>query len=92
MHIKSMLCFRPANTNINAAGGHHRLIPHKKTWPVKKAEIARLGVVSAGNTQSISARKRLDLNNFITFFGCKQFAPDSKAIGCKSMFSYSELA
>jgi len=59
---------------------------------VEKAEIAHLCVISAWNAKSIPARKRLDLNDFISFSGWKQLIPSGNAGGYQSMFSYSELA
>jgi len=59
---------------------------------VEKAEIAHLCVISAWNAISIPARKRLDLNDFISFSGWKQLIPSGNAGGYQSMFSYSELA
>jgi len=59
---------------------------------VEKAEIAHLCVVSAWNATSIPTRKRLDLNDFISFPGWKQLMPFGNAGGYQSMFSDSELA
>jgi len=56
---------------------------------VEKAEIAHLCVISAWNAISIPARKRLDLNDFISFSGWKQLIPSGNAGGSdcqKSLF------